>query len=71
MLTQQLDKLTARLEELAKGPQGSPMWRKRAGRMREDLNSIKISTDRLLNHIFRTRQREKLFAGKSSADAGS
>ncbi|KAF4657469.1 Platelet-activating factor acetylhydrolase [Perkinsus chesapeaki] len=71
MLTQQLDKLIARLEELAKGPQGTPMWRKRAGRMREDLNGIKMSTDRLLNHIFRTRQREKLFGGKSSTDGGS
>lgn len=34
MLMQQLVKLTNRLEELSKGPQGTPMWRKRAGRMR-------------------------------------
>ncbi|EEQ97905.1 conserved hypothetical protein [Perkinsus marinus ATCC 50983] len=68
MLMQQLVKLTNRLEELSKGPQGTPMWRKRAGRMRDDLDSIKVTTDRLLSHIFRTRQREKLFGGKSSSE---
>ncbi|KAF4682126.1 Platelet-activating factor acetylhydrolase [Perkinsus olseni] len=70
MLMQQLVKLTNRLEELARGPQGSPMWRKRAARMRDDVDGIKVSTDRLLNHIFRTRQREKLFGAKNSTENG-